>query len=219
MLDLYMVRHAESEMQRRRHLICGRFPHTPLSRRGRIQGRLLGKRLAREGVRFDEIMIPPSIRHAQTLECIRPFIGADPEVIIVDALHEIHKGTWDGKDRDAMLAAHPELPERARRQGVDFCLPGGESMREKGEEILRFANKQAATHKDADHSILTISSSGTINLLVWALFGLDDEFALNPKIENTSITHLRHADTWSLVKINDHDHLLANILGLKCKKA
>ena len=62
------------------------------------------------------------------------------------------QGYVDGKDRDAMLAAHPELPERARRQGVDFCLPGGESMREKGEEILRFANKQAATHKDADHS-------------------------------------------------------------------
>ena len=98
-----MVRHAESEMQRRRHLICGRFTHAPLGR-GRIQGRLLGKRLAR-GVRFDEIMILPSIRHAQTLECIRPFISADPESDHRGRSAEIHKGR--GTAKIATLCSRP----------------------------------------------------------------------------------------------------------------
>lgn len=219
-LDLYLVRHAESEMQNQRHLVCGRSAHTPLSPQGKIQARLLGERMARDGMRFDDIMIPPSVRHYQTLEGVRGFIGTDRELIITDALHELHKGEWDGKNRDEMLAAHPEIREQAQRQGVDFCLPGGETMREKGYSTLELANELAAINAGKDHhSVLAISSSGTINLLVWAMFGLGEQFALNPKIENTSITHLRHREKWSLERINDHEHLKTGVLGIKWRKA
>lgn len=208
-LDIYLVRHAESEMQTKPHLICGRYPHTPLTERGREEARLLGERFAREKRRFDEICISPTIRVYQTLDILRQFIGSEDSLVITDALHEIHRGEmWDGKERNLLFEADPDVSARADRHGVDFCLPGGETMREVGMRMMQWAMEQVALHQKTPYSILAGSHCVAINCLVWALFGKKDAFALHPKIENTSITHIRYTGRWMLMALNDHAHLL-----------
>lgn len=55
MLDIYLIRHAESEMNNNRHLIGGRSNYTQLSQRGIHQANLLGQRLKQSGIVFDNI--------------------------------------------------------------------------------------------------------------------------------------------------------------------
>ena len=52
MLDLYFIRHAESLMNNKGHLIGGRSNETPLSERGIYQANLLGQRLKHLGIVF-----------------------------------------------------------------------------------------------------------------------------------------------------------------------
>lgn len=128
--------------------------------------------------------------------------------LIEDALHEINKGIWDGVERVKLLEFEPGVLERAKHQGVDFHLHGGESPRQVGIRGVQWTDDEVLRCKQRSRSVLAISHTMAINCLVWARFGKDEEFALNPNIKKTSITHLRHDQgEWSLVALNDHAHL------------
>ena len=66
MLDLYLIRHAESEMNHEGDLIGGRSNETPLSKKGMRQASLLGKRLKNSGIVWNEIYSSTARRAVET---------------------------------------------------------------------------------------------------------------------------------------------------------
>lgn len=211
MVEITLVRHAQSAAQLQPHLIIGRYPLTPLTQAGHEQAHLLGMRFKRERARFDQVFASPAIRTCSTLDIVGGYIGFDHlDISLDDALHELDRGEWDGKERAELFRQEPSTRKRIKRQGVDFSLKNGESPRDVAVRMLGWARQQVDRAAGNSRRILACSHCMAINCLVWALFDRDETFALNPDIENTSITRIQFsADTWKLASLNDHAHLLS----------
>jgi len=109
-------------MQLKPHIICGRSTDTPLTELGRRQALLLGRRLKQEGANFDEWWTSPAVRACDTMSIARQELGItgqDANIFMSEALHELHKGDWDGKAR-ALLPKHILI--RAREEGLIFLF-------------------------------------------------------------------------------------------------
>ena len=151
MLNIYWIRHAESMMQllSQTH-ICGQFPETPLTSKGEAQAHELGKRLLRDGFRFDEVYVSPTIRTYRTAEIALAYVDFPVENIIkTPKIHELGKGIWDGKERQALFDAIPDVHEKVRYDSLNFALPGGESQLQVAKRMREFAEDRAAVTKMA----------------------------------------------------------------------
>jgi probable phosphoglycerate mutase len=136
---LVLVRHGESE-----YIVEGRFQgqaDTPLSDRGRDQGRLVAARLAAPHASPPlpvptgpslELVHSPLSRTRQTAELIAevsqdgPADGARAD----DAFLEIGQGAWEGLHRDDIATRYATELSAWRRRPTETWAPGGESLAE-----------------------------------------------------------------------------------------
>lgn len=91
MLQLYFVRHGETEWNRENRL-QGRLD-SPLTERGKLQAKLLAERLASET--FTAVISSTSGRAVQTAELL--IAGRDVPYFTDERLMEIDLGDWQGK--------------------------------------------------------------------------------------------------------------------------
>ena len=100
MLDIYLIRHAESEMNNNCHLIGGRSNSTPLSKTGVYQANLLGKRLKQSGVVFDNIYSSSAKRTQETARNVGLHLEFSlDDVVITPKLLELDQCEWEVKAR------------------------------------------------------------------------------------------------------------------------
>ena len=83
MLDLYLIRHAESDMNNSNHLIGGRSNDTPLTKRGMSQAKLLGWRLKSDGIQFDKVYSSTALRANTTAQIVSGIVGYQLEKIVL----------------------------------------------------------------------------------------------------------------------------------------
>lgn len=154
MRRIYLVRHGMPEKGTSEKVYIG-VTDLPLSRRGSAEARALGRyflqRLsATSAVR---ILTSPLQRCRQTAEEMYRVLSdggiALPKTLVVEALHEIDLGEWEGKSVLEIMECFPEEYEARGHALGTYHTPGGESFLEAG---VRFQKAIEAILKSADRS-------------------------------------------------------------------
>lgn len=153
MFDVILVRHAESQPDWNLPL-----PAWPLSKRGEAQALDLVARL--EALSPDRILSSP---YPRAIDTVQPF--AAKHAVTVDIIDDLRERTLSGevlKPDGAFLDAM-----RLSFEDVDFCLPGGESVREVAERAL--GALEAYFHAHGGGRVLASSHGNTITAILAAI--------------------------------------------------
>lgn len=172
MLELWLVRHGETDWNRR-HLLQG-WVDTPLNSTGRRQARALARTLA--GSSFAGVWSSDLVRAVETARL------AHGEPIRSEALRELDFGDIQGLDWQGLA---PPI-----REGMlafdDFAAPGGESHRQMEDRVVAFLDGLS----EGVHLIFT--HGGVIRMLR-RMCG-DDRFPGSCEIARLDWTHRRSLD-------------------------
>ena len=209
MLDLYLIRHAECEMNRVVHSkIGGRSNSSPLSEIGKYQARLLGERFKAEGIKFDEVYSSPAERTKETIRIVAEIIGFPLEKIVQsENFLELDQGDWEGRPRETTYT--PEILAQINLDNWNFAAPNGESQRQVEERMLKEIEENLVKRYKED---LTVAISGhgvAIKCWLRGIMDFNPEITYKISLDNTSITRLKYTDKgWFPITINDFGHLM-----------
>ena len=207
MLDLYLIRHAESEMNNRSDLIGGRTNHTPLSEKGKRQATLLGRRFHDSGVFFDNFYSSTARRTVETAEIVIEQLGRSiDEVVQTQILLELDQGDWEGKPRIEIYT--PEVLQAINSDNWNFTPPNGESQRTVEERMLGWVDKNLISRYKTDSTVGGFTHGVSVKCLLRGIMGFSPKITYKITLDNTSITRLKYSETgWHLLAINDISHL------------
>lgn len=207
MLDLYLIRHAESEMNKRSDLIGGRSNGTPLSENGKIQATLLGRRLKASGVIFDEIYSSTARRTVETAEAVAEKLGYSIDRIFQSSrLLELDQGDWEGKPRVEIYTS--EVLQTINSDNWHFTPPNGESQRAVEERMLDWINETLVAQYD-DSTMGVFTHGMAIKCLLRGVMDFSPTITYKVSLDNTSVTRLKYSERrWHVIAINDTTHLL-----------
>lgn len=150
----YLVRHGMPEKGTSEKVYIG-VTDLPLSRRGSAEARALGRYFLQRLSATSAVCIltSPLQRCRQTAEEMYRVLSdggiALPEPLVVEALHEIDLGDWEGKRVREIRERFPEEYEARGHALGTYHTPGGESFLEAG---VRFQKAIEAILKSADRS-------------------------------------------------------------------
>jgi len=208
-LEIYLIRHAETEANVIKNKIGGRSNWAELTENGLAQARTLGDKFRSEGITFDAIYSSPAIRAQQTaryfLEAMNQSIY---DVKLEPSIIELSQGDWEGKPRSEIYS------RTGVRVGLDRdswnYVPGDDI---KGESHAAVAQRmrewlEQIVEKHSQGRVAAVTHGLAIKYLFVDLFDLDRTTAYKIPIHNTSITVLRYEDGKpTCTKRNDSAHL------------
>ena len=219
MRRIYLVRHGLPEKSTSEKEYIG-VTDLPLSMRGSAEARELGRHFlqrlsATSAVR---ILTSPLQRCRQTAEELYRVLSdggiALPKPLVVEALHEIDLGEWEGKSVLEIMERFPEEYEARGHALGTYHTPGGESFLEAGvrfqkaiEAILKSADRSEmaadgkqssrvgeidARSSDADEEeiILVVAHAGVIRAYLSLLMGRDLDHLMDIPLPYASVTEL-----------------------------
>jgi probable phosphoglycerate mutase len=202
---VYVIRHGETDWN-----LTGRWQghaDVPLNELGLRQARLLGQRLAHDGVRFDAIYSSDLARAYQTAWELGAAVRVP--VQLLPPLREIDLGAWSGLTYDEIERRFPTETELLR-QGQDIPRGGGESMAALRKRVIEAVEAIVKLH--AGQTLALVTHGGCVRALLMHAEGaaVEDSFRRYPHIGNTSVTVLHVSpDAWKLELVNNMGHLEA----------
>jgi broad specificity phosphatase PhoE len=115
---------------------------------------------------------------------------------------EIHFGVWDGMEFDAVAARDPELSRAFWEKPGDVQAPDGESWNQTMARVTAVVDRLNADHPEGH--IVAVAHFGVILTQVQRALGVSAYEAMAHKIDNISVTTLRHlgAERWNVERIN-----------------
>lgn len=205
---LYLIRHAESELNRDRINVGGASPWCELNDLGIAQSKSLGRRLAAlPELPFSRICCSPAVRTQQTMRYSLQLAGVDLATVeLHPELIEISQGDWEGKPRKEMIT--PEIAQVLRTQGWSYRPPNGESPYDVALRVSAWLQREVL--RDHRHDAIALYTHGVVIRAVWVhLLGLDPMQIFELPVENTSINILYVDDQgrFSAGAQNDVAHL------------
>src|SRR4051794_38666643 len=166
MLELYMVRHGQTELSRENRF-CGRID-PPLNDNGRLMAEALGRAFA--SLAWDAIYVSPRQRARETAAPLLSRLGASP--VLAEGLAEIGYGDWEGMTPDEARAHSPDIFARWSEPNFGGTAPpGGESAFEVAARAVRVMDELRVAHPSG--RVLIVSHKGTLRILLCALLGID----------------------------------------------
>ena len=213
MLNLYLIRHAESEAQKQPHIVCGRSNEVPLTRLGEFQAEGLGKRLAKEGVKFDYVYSSVAERAKETAKIAIESMETNNEIQLREECLEQSQGDWEGQPRSEVMSK-----EVKDQMHWGYRPPNGESKEDVAERMHNWIEKEimpmCAEGKNVNVAVFT--HQWAIKCFLQKIYGTETTTANAMIVDNTSVTHLQFNPKWRSAKVNDSEHLY--VLGLKIKR-
>jgi probable phosphoglycerate mutase len=198
-IHLYLIRHAESAMNTTPELISGRTNETPLTGRGVMQARHLGRYLVAHDVIPGSVHVSPAVRTQQTARYCLKEMGLELEHRVHDNLQELDQGDWAGLVRAEIYT--DEVLGEIERLGMDFKAPSGESMREVGARMEDWLQETFDDYQPAEapETHLVFTHGVAIRSLVGRMLGWDNKRIYQTITDNTSLTMLdRNANEWQV---------------------
>ncbi|MFA5583737.1 MAG: histidine phosphatase family protein [Bacteriovoracaceae bacterium] len=207
MISLYLIRHAESDLNVKTELIFGRQNHIALTDRGRKQAELTGKRLADEKKIFDFIFSSPAVRALETAKIVARATGFPVSKIVTsDLLQELCQGEWEGRKRKEVYG---EDTLKRYINEANFKAPAGESRAEVEKRMKKFLEKEVLIKEKKDQvvKIAVFSHGMSLKCLLRSIMRFHISFTYTMRLRNASITHLVFDDgNWFVPAISDHSH-------------
>ena len=194
MRRIYLIRHGMPEKSTSEKVYIG-VTDIPLSTRGSAEAAQLGRYFLHHlsATTTIRILTSPLQRCRQTAEEIQCvlFDGGIrlPEPIVVEALHEINLGEWEGKRVQEIREHFPEVYEARGRALGTYHTPGGESFLEAG---VRFQKAIEACFPDMEESeiLLIVAHAGVIRAYLSLLMGRDLNHLMDIPLSYASVTEL-----------------------------
>lgn len=205
-LTFYLVRHGKSA----RDGPDNARSSSELTRLGRAQARALGRRLARERVRFDRVYSSSLVRAVQTTELVLAELGGESSFERVDELVERREGDWEHLPR----AERYSVENRAYIFGKSeylFVPEGGESLRMVERRVLGWL-EDTILYNEAfltrPQRLLLVCHGQVIRTLLQHAIHYSPHMIRRLNVSNASITELGYDHSgWSLERFNDAAHL------------
>lgn len=194
MRRIYLVRHGLPEKSTSEKVYIG-VTDLPLSTRGSAEAAQLGSYFLQRlpAATTVRILTSPLQRCCQTAEEIQRVLSDGgiklPEPLVVEALHEIDLGEWEGKSVREIRERFPEAYEARGRALGTYHTPGGESFLEAG---IRFQNAMETYASDTDMSeiLLVVAHAGVIRAYLSLLTGRDLDRLMDIPMPYASVTEL-----------------------------
>lgn len=194
MRRIYLVRHGMPEKKTSEKVYIG-VTDIPLSMSGSAEARQLGRYflLHLSATTTVRILTSPLQRCRQTAaEMYRVLSDGGivlPEPFVVEALHEIDLGEWEGKSVREIRERFPEAYEARGHALGTYHPPGGESFLEAG---IRFRKTIEACLPDMDESeiLLIVAHAGVIRSYLSLLMGRELDHLMDIPLPYASVTEL-----------------------------
>lgn len=177
---LFLIRHAAHGIVG--DVLCGRMPGVHLSEAGQRQAALLARHLARQGLAA--VYSSPLPRALETAALIADRMRLD--VRIHCGLNEIDFGEWTGHSF-ASLAGLPEWT-RWNSERTSSRPPGGETMQEVQQRVLRYVQDMTKAHPDV--AVAAVSHADVIKAVVAGVLGFSLDAHARFEIAPASLTTL-----------------------------
>jgi broad specificity phosphatase PhoE len=201
---LYLIRHAESEMNLKPELICGRSNESKLTPKGIKQAALLGRSMLRQAIIPNMVYASPAMRTMQTATVALTEMGLRTHPKTSDQLQELSQGDWEGTNRTTTYT--DEVMRVLKAEGMDFKAPNGESMRDVGERMYTWSTTTIADAAEREQAtVFAFTHRMSILCLAAHLHGWDQTRTYQAVTENVSYT------TFIL---SDEGHLVLDQLGV-----
>ena len=165
MLDLWMVRHGQTDFSRENRF-CGSID-PPLSDVGRRMAEALGE--ARGGEPWTAIYCSPSTRARQTAAPLAKRAKLEPT--IDEGLREISYGEWEGMKHEEAKAKFPDVYAYWAQDTASRATPGGETAFMVASRAAPVLERIRREHPEG--RVLVVSHKATVRILVCALLGMD----------------------------------------------
>lgn len=207
MLELYLIRHAQSIGNTRPHIIGGQSNELKLTKKGELEAQLLGERLKYEGVLFDEIYSSTAMRTTQTATIVANHISFDPKRIVrTNRILELDQGEWQGKLRCEKYTK--DVLATINRSNGAFAPPRGESQKAVEARMLGWLQETIMDRYPLDTKIAVFGHGMAIKCLFRGIFNFSPQYTHNIELDNTSISKLKYDKKgWYICSINDTAHL------------
>ena len=203
MLNLFLIRHAESEMNNRLDLIGGRSMNSPLSLRGVEQANLLGARFKNNGIVFDEIYSFTAKRAMDTaMKTCEQFGISKENIVLSSEILELDQGEWEGKLRDKIYTT--ELLNSINKDPWNFAPKKGESQKDVEERMLKWVNSTLIPKHFQNITVGVFTHGMAIKCLLRGILDFSPQHTYKINLDNASITRLRYDERGGhLISVND----------------
>jgi alpha-ribazole phosphatase len=202
-IEVYLIRHAESEMNVNLHLVGGRSNEVHLTESGVTQAQNLGQYLVAKSILPAKVYVSPAIRTIETANHVLSTMGLDIEPLIQEEIQELGQGAAEGKPRDEVYT--PEVLRNIEQLGKDFKLEGGESMNEVGLRMQGWLTETFANEipEEGTRRFFVFTHGGAIKYLASQLEDWDHSQTYRTEIENASISLFTYRNgRWTVDSLN-----------------
>jgi broad specificity phosphatase PhoE len=199
---LILVRHAESEMQRR---YVGRL-EPPLSVRGRAQAAALARRMAGQSL---AAVYSSHLKRALTTAQMIAFPHG-LEVSVIAELAELDFGDWDGLTYQEIMGIAPQWFNRWLADPLRVCPPNGETLLEMSQRVMEAVNGIIAAHPG--ETVVVVTHGGPARVIVCHALGMPLSEQWRIRQDLAAVNRLDFDEGWvTLALLNDTCHLQGNI--------
>lgn len=205
MLQVYLVRHGETEWNAARR-IQGQSD-SPLTAKGEYQARQVARRVRPEGI--THIITSDLGRTRHTAQIIAQACGCD---VINDArLRELHMGVLEERFIDSLTPQEEQWRKQMVDGTADARIPQGESMTELGERV-RAALENCLTLPQGSKPLI-VSHGIALGCLISTVLGLPAYAERRLRLRNCSLSRVDYqqsqwlASGWIVETAGDVSHL------------
>lgn len=142
----------------------------------------------RDNLFVKEIISSDIKRSVSSSEIVRSYLDKDISFRLDSSLRELDKGILTGRKRSD-LSCYEQAVLRFGSEDVDYCYPGGESMKDMYDRVNYLINSGYFIDKD---SSLLVTHRGIINM-IYFIFN-DEKLTLNKEKFNVSHASVHEMD-------------------------
>jgi 2,3-bisphosphoglycerate-dependent phosphoglycerate mutase len=200
MTELILVRHGETDWNR--ELRFQGHVDVALNAIGHEQARRVAARLAAEPARH--LYASDLLRAQQTAQPLAAQLRLPS--VTERALREQSFGVVDGMRVDDIKAQHPQAWEQWLRFHEDYCMPGGETMREFHARVLDAVRRIAADHRG--DCVVIVTHGGVLDMVYRTARALPLGGPRQSEIPNAGVSRVTVRDSAiEIVSWADTSHL------------
>lgn len=188
MINIYLLRHAQTEYNAHMQKIGGRSNHIPLSELGERQAEKAGEWFGRSGLFFNCIFCSSANRAKITLGAVLDSNHlTDNDIYYTDSLNEVSRGDWEGLTRSEYFT--PAVLAEMVEQAPNYRTPNGESHKDGELRMIKFITDNILDRYD-DGNFLIVGHGLSFKCLLQGILGINPKNTHKIAIDNVSLTSI-----------------------------
>ncbi len=214
MLEIYLIRHAQSTGNVNHDVVTGKSNHLKLTDLGKRQAAALGRRLKKEGLTFDRIIASRAVRATKTAKIALRKMNIDTtDLEIFDEITELNFGELEGKPTKDIFTK--EMYKTFLADPYRFRMETTETAEEVEERMHQWFLKELVNpfvETEESKRIFMVSHGTAIRCWLRRILDFNPHMIYKIQMQNTAINILRYdlKRGWFLDKMNDSSHLKAH---------